>query len=54
MTRDAAVEKCVKAVLRQKHYAEQNWRDYPVINDLAKDVLAMLEELGPIKLDAMG
>jgi hypothetical protein len=50
MSREEAIEKCVKAIRRQKGYGEHNWQNYPSSHELAKDVLAILEELGLVEL----
>jgi hypothetical protein len=49
MTYDEALENSVKAMLKRRGN-DGNWREYPTLNELAKDVLVILQELAVIKL----
>ena len=49
MTKDQAVEACVKAMLRRKGYNESHWLDCPHERDLAEDLVVSLEALGLLK-----
>ena len=45
MTRDEAVEKCVKAMLKQRGLPDHSWRQYPVKLNQAQEIVACLEAL---------
>jgi hypothetical protein len=46
MTKDQAIEKCARAILKRRGLREENWLDQPTQNTLAADILAALEALG--------
>ena len=45
MTKDQAIEKCARAMLRRLGLREENWLDQPTQNTLAADIVAALEAL---------
>jgi hypothetical protein len=45
MTRGEAIEKCVKAMLRQKGQGDHNWQQHPVQLGQAESIIACLEAL---------
>jgi hypothetical protein len=45
MTKDEAVEKCVKAMLKQRGQSEFNWKDNPMQVDQANNIITCLEAL---------
>ena len=45
MTKDQAIEKCARAMLRRHNYNEENWKG-STQNALAADIVAALEALG--------
>jgi hypothetical protein len=45
MTKDQAIEKCVRAMLKRRGLREENWLDQPTQNTLAADIVAALEAL---------
>jgi hypothetical protein len=45
MTKDEAVELCVKAMLRRKGYPEDKWQDYPTLRLQAENIVDALEAL---------
>jgi hypothetical protein len=52
MTRQEAIERVAKAVLRNKGYSETKWEQYPNQKQFAEDLLIGLEALGLLKLTA--
>jgi hypothetical protein len=46
VTKDQAIEKCARAMLKRRGLREENWLDQPTQNTLAADILAALEALG--------
>jgi len=47
MTRDQALEACVRAMLRRKNYSEDMWQDSPDQKNIADNIITALEVLGP-------
>jgi hypothetical protein len=45
MTKDQAIEKCARAMLKRRGLREENWLDQPTQNTLAADIVAALEAL---------
>jgi hypothetical protein len=45
MTKDEAVEKCTKAMLRLRNIREENWNIQPKDKELATNIVAALEAL---------
>jgi hypothetical protein len=46
MTRDQALEACVRAMLRRKNYFEDMWQDSPDQKNIADNIITALEVLG--------
>jgi hypothetical protein len=46
MTRDQALEACVRAMLRRKKYSEDMWQDSPDQKNIADNIITALEVLG--------
>jgi hypothetical protein len=46
MTRDQALEACVRAMLLRKNYSEDMWQDSPNQKDIADNIITALEVLG--------
>ena len=46
MTRDQALEACVRAMLRRKNYSEDMWQDSPDQKNIADNIITVLEVLG--------
>jgi hypothetical protein len=46
MTKDKAVEVCVKAVLKQRGLPVSDWDNYPQQRGMVRDLLTCLEALG--------
>jgi hypothetical protein len=46
MTKDEAIENCVKAMLKRQGQAEHNWQQHPMQRDLAANIITCLEALG--------
>jgi len=46
MTRDQALEACVRAMLRRKNYSEDMWQDSPDQKNIADNIITALEVLG--------
>jgi hypothetical protein len=46
MTRDQALEACVRAMLRRKNYSEDMWQDSPDRKNIADNIITALEVLG--------
>ena len=52
MTKDEAVEKCVRAMLKRQGYNENHWRSSVRDVDLARKIVAALEALNLLKLSS--
>jgi hypothetical protein len=46
MTRDQALEACVRAMLRRKNYSEDMWQDSPDQKNITDNIITALEVLG--------
>jgi hypothetical protein len=51
MTKDEAIEKCAKAMLRLRNIREENWNIQPKEKELAANLVAALEALELLKLN---
>jgi hypothetical protein len=51
VTKEQAVEKCARALVRRQGYNEEDWKNVPASIDFAKDVIACLEVLGLARLE---
>ena len=51
MSKDEAIEKCARAIVKRHGYREENWRDQPTQNTLAADIVAALEALKLLVLE---
>ena len=45
MTKDQAIEKCARAMLKRPGLREENWLNQPTENTLAADIVAALKTL---------
>jgi hypothetical protein len=52
MTKDEAIEKVGKALMRRHGPNEDRWRDHPKQKELAEDLVTALEALGLFKSSA--
>jgi hypothetical protein len=52
MTKKEAIEKCGRALLREKGYNEEMFGQYPNLKEVAENLVICLVALGLLKLDA--
>jgi hypothetical protein len=51
MTKEQAVERAAKALMRKQGYTEENWRMTGGMSDRAAEYVAILEEFELIKIE---
>ena len=51
MTKDEAIEKCIKAILRSRGDSEAQWRQSATEKDFAEKLVCCLKELGVLPLE---
>jgi hypothetical protein len=51
MTRTEAVERCARALLRERGYNESMLDQYPAVMEKAQEIVICLVELGLLRLD---
>jgi hypothetical protein len=49
MTKQEAIEKCGKALMRRRGYNEDQWKDQPHSKEFAEELIESLEALGLFK-----